>query len=377
MQPCIMLVRIMWRAGREAPSGAGDLGGALLYAPRPMSPLARSVRARLSLLFAVVILGVAFVPASSHARRAAPALTVPATGALSDAVRARLARVPDENTPDPGEHYPVSNEWRHDLWLPAIRDLGGIFVGVGPDQCYTLAAMQRASLALLVDFDPMVPLVHRMYAVLVPASETPDALVARFQDANARETRTLLEQGLASDPQRETILRNFDRQRPRWARYVRAVQRSVRDGVAGSWLADPALYARVRTMFQEGRIVARNGDVTGAQTMREIGAVSQELGEPVRVLYYSNAEQFFSYTPQFVQNVRSLRTDERTVVLRTFRARGATYPARDRWHYVTEPMAGFLERLGAGLRRSRELEMEIVRIRRPRGTAPGFTALAR
>lgn len=372
MFSCIMLLRLLVPTGRLWSATGGDQLGGLLYAPRLMP-----IRARLSILSAVVLVALALVPSVSHARRAAPAATLPRTGALSEALRARLARIPDENTPDPGEHYPVSNEWRHDLWLPALRDLGGIFVGVGPDQCYTLAAMQNASLALLVDFDPMVPLVHRMYAVLVPASDTPDALVARFQDANARETRALLEQGLASDPQREVILRNFDRNRPRWARYVRAVRRSVREGVAGSWLADATLYARVRTMFQEGRIVARNGDVTGAQTMRDIGAVSQELGEPVRVLYYSNAEQFFSYTPSFVENVRSLRTDERSIVLRTFRARGATYPARDRWHYVVEPMSGFLERLGAGLRRSRELEMEIVRMRRPRGSAPGFTQLDR
>jgi hypothetical protein len=340
--------------------------------------LPRSIVARASLLVVVALVALTLLPARSHARRAAPgaAVAVPASGALSAELRARLARIPDEGTPDPGEHYPVSNEWRHDLWLPAIRDLGGIFVGVGPDQCYTLAAMQNASLALLVDFDPMVPLVHRMYAVLVPASDTPDALVARFQDANVRETRALLESGLAGDPQRDAVLRSFDRNRPRWARYVRAVQRSVREGVAGSWLADATLYARVRTMFQEGRIVARNGDVTGARTMREIGAISQELNEPVRVLYFSNAEQFFTYTPQFVENVRSFRTDERSIVLRTFRARGATYPARDRWHYVVHPMAGFLERLGAGLRRSRELELEIVR-RRTRGAAPGFTQLDR
>lgn len=318
---------------------------------------------------------VATTPGDSRAQDAPRVAAGDASQPLSAEARARLARIPDEGTPDPGEHYPVSNEWRHDLWLPAIRDLGGVFVGVGPDQCYTLAAMQNASLALLVDFDPVVPLVHRMYEVLVPASDTPDALVARFQDAGAAETRALLERGLEGDPRRDAILRLWDRTRPRWARYVRAVQRSRRDGVAGSWLADAALYARVRTLFQNGRIVARNGDVTGARTLRDIGAASRELGLVVRVLYFSNAEQFFGYGPQFAENVRALPTDERSVVLRTFRARGAVYPARDRWHYVVQPLAGFVTRLGAGLRRSRELELEIV-ARRQRGSAvQGLTVL--
>jgi hypothetical protein len=160
------------------------------------------LRSRASLVAVVVLLALALAPAPSLARRAVPApaaASVPASGALSAELRARLARIPDEGTPDPGEHYPVSNEWRHDLWLPAIRDLGGIFVGVGPDQCYTLAAMQNASLALLVDFDPMVPLVHRMYAVLVPASDTPDALVARFR------TRTRVRRARSSSRASRTI----------------------------------------------------------------------------------------------------------------------------------------------------------------------------
>ncbi len=342
--------------------------------------LHRRTSRTVSTLLALACASSLLAPSSSLARRAAVApvvAPVDASGPLSTQARARLTRIPDESTPDPGEHYPVSNEWRHDLWLESIRDLGGIFVGVGPDQCYTLAAMQNASLALLVDFDPQVPLVHRMYEILVPASETSDALVARFSDAAAVETRALLDQGLAGDPRHDAIVRLFDRNRSRWARYTRAVRRSIRDGVAGSWLADPILYARVRALFQNGRVVARNGDVTGAQTLRDIGAVSQELGMPVRVLYFSNAEQFFTYTPQFVENVRALRTDAQSVVLRTFRARGATYPARDRWHYVVEPTSGFLERLGAGLRRSRELEIEIVSRRRPRAEVPGFTVLER
>lgn len=295
---------------------------------------------------------------------------------ISEVAVARLARIADEHTPAPGEHYPVSNEWRHDLFFPSIRDLGGAFVGVGPDQCYTLAAMQNASLAFLVDFDPLVPLVHRMYEVLVPATETPEALVARFSSSSARETRALLERGLERDARRDAVLRLFERNRPRWERYLRAVRRSSHSGVAGSWLADPELYARVRSLFSNGRIVARNGDVTGNRTMRDVGEAARELGLVVRVLYLSNAEQFFAYSPQFLENVRHLPTDGQSVVLRTFRARGARYPARDRWHYVVQPVAGWVERMAAGLRRSRALEMEVVR-RRADDRVPGLTILER
>lgn len=303
---------------------------------------------------------------------------VPSSGRVPADVAQLLAGIPSEQTPAPGEHYPVSNEWRHDLWLPSVRALGGIFVGVGPDQCYTLAAMQEAELAILIDFDPQVPLVHRMYQVLVPRSASPDELVARFEDRNARATRALLEEALAGDERAPRVLSLFDHSRARWARYLRAVRRSVRDGVPGSWLADDALYARTRRMFEEGRIVSVNGDVTGSRTLYAIGAVARRLGLPVRVLYLSNAEQFFPYTPQFRVNVESLPFDERSVILRTFRARDAIYPARDRWHYVVEPALGFVGRLRDGLARSRALELEIVRVARSApGGVQGLTVLDR
>ncbi len=80
----------------------------------------------------------------------------------------------------------------------------------------------------------------------------------------------------------------------------------------------------------------------------------------MRVLYFSNAEQFFRYTDDFQTNVRSLPTDERTVVLRTFRNRRASYPRFDTWHYLTEPMTDFLERLAMGYRRSTEIVADVL-----------------
>ncbi|MFN7697298.1 MAG: hypothetical protein ACK5U8_05350, partial [Deltaproteobacteria bacterium] len=105
--------------------------------------LPRSVVARASLSFVVALLALVLAP-PSRAQRSPPAARavpadagLPASGALPAELRARLARIPDEGTPDPGEHSPVSTAWRPDLGLPALRDLGGVFVGVGPDQCYT------------------------------------------------------------------------------------------------------------------------------------------------------------------------------------------------------------------------------------------------
>jgi hypothetical protein len=273
-----------------------------------------------------------------------------------------LAAIPSEATPEPEEHYLSSNEWRHDLFFDAVRDLGGAFVGVGADQCYTLAAAQDAQIAFLVDYDAEVPRLHRVYGALVTSSASPAELVARFEPEGEAGSVAILERALAGDPERGEIVRVYRRNRSRLRPYLHHVSRLERDGRPASWLADPALYARVRSLFTRGRIVARTGDVTGPLTLRAVGEAAARLSVPVRVLYLSNAEQFFRYTPSFSDNVRALPSDERALVLRTFRhPRNTPYPEGDDWHYMVHPMPDFMERLALGYRRNTHIVMDAVR----------------
>src|SRR5690606_18395073 len=112
---------------------------------------------------------------------------------------------------------------------------------------------------LLVDYDPLIPWVHEIYRVLVSASETPEALIDRFAEENAAETRSLLEQGLAEHPQGPQILRHFEGRREPWFHYLKRVRGLVRDGRPFSWLSSPELYAHVRSLHRNGRIISRNG----------------------------------------------------------------------------------------------------------------------
>lgn len=321
-----------------------------------MSVLSRA-RARIAL--GTLILAVSALSTPSSAQELVPA---DRSAALEGAARSIALAVPSESIREPAEHYPTSNEWRHDLFFDGIRDLGGAFVGVGTDQCYTLAAAQDASLVWIVDYDANVAAVHRMYGALVRASPSPAELVARFERAREDETALLIAQDPMGDPaQAPEVVRTYRRNRGRFEGYLRHVARLARDGRPTSWLSDPALYARVRALFLAGRVIARTGDVTGVTTLRAVGAASQQLGVPVRVVYLSNAEQFFRYTEAFDANVRALPTDARTVVLRTFRHRRATYPDGDTWHYMVEGMPDFLERIALGYRRNTQIVSDAIR----------------
>lgn len=280
------------------------------------------------------------------------------SAALSASARALLDAIPSETTPVPENHYPFSNEWRHDLYSDAVRDLGGAFVGVGTDQCYTVAAVQNASILFIVDYDAMVPLVHRMHGALVAASETPEQFRTRFDASSARDTLALLERAFAGDPDARAIKRVYRGNRGSFEGYFAHVARLRRDGVGTSWLSNPTLYARVKALFANGRVVARTGDITGSTTMQAVGAASRQLGVPMRVVYLSNAEAFFNYGEGFAANLRSLPADERTVALRTFRHRRAVYPDGDTWHYLVHPLPDFLERLAMGYRRMLHIALD-------------------
>ena len=256
--------------------------------------------------------------------------------------------IPNEGTPRPRLHYFRSNEWRQDLLRPHLAGLGGAYVGVGSDQNYTMAAMAGSELLLLVDYDPLIPWVHEIYRVLVSASATPDELIARFAQENRAATAQLLREGLAGHRQAEQIARHWERRRDPWFHYLRRVQGLVRDGQPFSWLASQELYEHVRTLHRSGRIVSRNGDVTAERTVRAVGDAARQLGVPVRVVYFSNAEQFFPYSDGFIANMRALPTDERSVVVRTIRHRSIPNAVDGRWHYVVHSFPDFLERLDTG-----------------------------
>lgn len=277
----------------------------------------------------------------------------PATAAgeptpLTPAQAAALERVRSERIfVTPLEHFTVSNEYRHALWFPFMRELGGVYVGVASDQNYTLLAAARSEFAFLVDIDRQVVDLHRVYAALIAAAPDPAAFLALF-DARARSAaREAIAAGLASDgpDPRSRAQALFEAQRETLAVYLQR----VREEQAGSWLADPAAYTYVRKMFAAGRIRVLQGNLTGRTTMADIAAAARALASPVTVLYLSNAEDYLFYTDRFAANVAALPSDARSVLLRTIHDRFPGWESAEgdaRWNYQVQALPDFQRRLG-------------------------------
>lgn len=250
-------------------------------------------------------------------------------------------------------HYIQSNETYHDLYFPYIEDVGGAYVGVGSDQSYTMMAKARAELAFLLDIDARVVDLHHMYEVFILASETPEALLERWSEAKREDSMALLEAELAAqdDVTRRQIVRGYAVGRETVYRHLERVIGRRRNGVNASWLSDPELYAHVRALFRTGRVRMMPGDLTGSSTLQSIAQACKALAVPVKVLYMSNAEEYFRYGPSFVANIEALPSAKDSVVLRTIYNK--QWEHADLWAYQVQPLDDFKQRLGDGRNRSR------------------------
>ncbi len=244
------------------------------------------------------------------------------------------------------EHYVKTNERRHDVWFPYIAGKQGIYVGVAADQNYTLIAASKAEFAFLVDLDWRVTELHRAYEVLIEASEDPQTLHQRFAAKNEEDSVKLIEAGLANldaETRRQAII-SWRSARETVYRHLENVIARDQDGQSTSWLSNPDYYAHIRKLYQSDRIRMLVGDLTGPKTIQTVAAAAKGLGLPVRVLYLSNAEEYYDYTKQYRDNIGALPIDEQSVVLRTIYSKKWVH-ADALWNYQVQPLSDYQTRL--------------------------------
>ena len=83
-----------------------------------------------------------------------------------------------------------------------------------------------------------------------------------------------------------------------------------------------------------------------------IGAAMTQVGLPVRTLYLSNAEEYWSYTDQFRVNIRALPRDDKSLVLHT-----QSSNANQDYRYNAQPLTTFVAWLDDGWARSVNMMM--------------------
>lgn len=214
-------------------------------------------------------------------------------------------------------HYWIGNEDRLDLFYEDIKGKGGVHVGVGAEQNWLLCGWSRCDVIVLMDFDEAITDLHRVYFAAFATATTKEEFVALWLDKK----RTGLRAALKARYQGKELkgaLAALDVARWNVERRLTALRAQLITGKGlPTYFSDDADYAHVRSVVVGGRAFTVRGDLTANQTVQAIGAAAKKAGLAVRSLYLSNAEQYFSYGPQFRKNVAALPFEEQSVVLRT------------------------------------------------------------
>jgi hypothetical protein len=120
------------------------------------------------------------------------------------------------------------------------------------------------------------------------------------------------------------------------------ISRTV-DGQPASWLSDPDKFAHMQALYETGRVRVMVGNLAGDKSLQTVAAACKELSIPVRLVYMSNAEEYFKYVPAFRDSIAALPADEKSVVLRTIYSKKWVHA--DLWAYQAQPLLDFQQRL--------------------------------
>ena len=237
-------------------------------------------------------------------------------------------------------HYWISNEWRHDLFLPQVAGLGGVQLGVGTDQNYLLAGWSRPEVLFLFDFDQAIVDLHRVYGVLFMRSSTPADFLAAWRKEARAGTEAWVRTDLAGDPGLDRIVAVFRRARPVVRGRLVWLRASQRKRKVPTFLDDRTQYDWIRALWFSGRAFPVRGDLTGERALADIAAAARVGRLPIRTLYLSNAEQYFDYGDAFRRNIAQLPADARSVALHTL-GWGRLGFADGDYHYLWQSLTGF------------------------------------
>ena len=303
-------------------------------------PAASTSAAPTAATVAVPTPAAATAPGTPKPNQAAP---VEATSALSQipAAWATAMHAVVEDPPPPelvrDTHYIVSNESRQDLFKDSIAAHGGALLGVGSDQNYLLAGWSRPELLILFDFDQVVVNVHRVYRAFFLNAATPEAFRRLWDPKNEAEALAIIDATYKEkEPARlPYVVRAYRMARHSVPRRLSAVLTTQKGLGVRSFLDDQAQYDYIVQLFRTDRVYMVRGDLASGGCLSSIAAALTPLGIKVRVVYLSNAERYFPYTPGYKKSMLALPVDDQTVILRTRAKRDGVY------EYLTQDASNF------------------------------------
>ena len=238
-----------------------------------------------------------------------------------------------------GKHYLAGNEKTPQAFYPYIKDVGGGYVGVGSDQAYLLIGWARPEVAWLIDYDRDVVDIHAVYALFFEHADTPAELLALFDEEHKQRATDLIR--AAHEGERGDHLAMLYRQNRGWIRRrLQGLSRRLAKASIPSVFDDQATYDYVRSLLEAGRVRPLLANLLEDGGVKGVAGAAQRMGVTVRVLYLSNAEEYWKAYPQnFRDNIAALPFADDATVLRTL----LIWDVNQDYRYNIQPARNFLE----------------------------------
>lgn len=299
-------------------------------------------------------------PSAQAQAVAAPAQALPPLPAAWEQALAGIATDPRPPALVRDTHYIVSNEDNHYVFRSEIQNRGGVFIGVGTDQNYVMAGWERPDVLVLMDFDQVIVDLHRVYRVLFLNAPTPQDFLDLWDERNVRRVEEMIDTYQTDAVTKAGMLRAYRIAHYSVPRRLRKIESMYRPLGIRWFLNDLGQYRYLVELFRTNRVVIVRGDLSVGGTLASIGAAVQKAGGVVRIVYLSNAERYFPYTPGFRRSILALPTDDRSLVVRTRARMNGSY------EYILQDASNFRRWLEWG---KMSYAVEMTRYREP--ASPG------
>lgn len=275
-------------------------------------------------------------------------IPIPETISESEIFKINQFDVLPKNRGLTAEHFPISNERRIDLFMKHIENLKGGYIGVGTDQNLSFIAKARSEYAWLMDFDPVIVKVNQIHLYFIERSPDYSEFKKLWELKNKKTTYQLIFDKFSKEKDFVLYKQAFEIAHPsgRVLSRLRDLDAISSKFPLISFHNNPDEYTYLREMIQKGKIQAIPGNLRGNLTMKAIAESARKLRITIKVLYLSNAEDYFRYDKGFRENIVALPSDERSMVVRTLSVRarffgfpdGEKYPEDNPFHYNVQKL---------------------------------------
>ncbi len=230
----------------------------------------------------------------------------------------------------------ISNEDRYDLFKPHIKNLQGGYLGVGSIQNYTFAAWAKSEWVWLVDFTSTVVFSHYVHFSLIKRSKTPRQFKQLWQKKYKGDVLYYIQEDYKDHPKYKNIIRSYYKAAPYLRKRFRTLNFLTKKMKYSIWLNNQRQYNHIRNLVRNKRIRALYGDLNGAITVQGIHQAAKEMDVSIKVVYFSNAEEYFryyhnqkqrvGYSRNFKNNWISLPSNYDSKLIRTWSILKSKYP---------------------------------------------------